>query len=75
MKKRAILSTDIGTVGYLDGKVVAIMGHVKNEKGVENIRYEGDGVEGVCMKSYWRKYAREEKKEEADTSQSVSRLY
>lgn len=52
-----------GAVGLLDGKVIVIHGFIENENGLKNIHYVGQGIEGVCMKSFWTKYVGEPKEE------------
>ena len=41
--------------GFLGNKYVSFTGYEKNVDGVENIRYCGDSIVGVCMLSYWNK--------------------
>ncbi len=47
--------------GFLDNKFVTITGKCINENGIENVEYSGDGVNGVCMRSFWKKYLKKER--------------
>lgn len=64
-KPKPIGTTSVGTIAVLSDKLVTLDGFIKNERGVQNIKYSGDGVEGVCMKSYWLKYAKKPRDRQA----------